>query len=95
MLLNIFTQESNIYFMGFVLSYVPCCGSQTVLDPYSEAVFIRNRITFMDPEPHMQKLLKMEAKAANLESQPTKIVVWSHLGKKISAKIFAWKNLIV
>ena len=75
--------------MGFLLSYVPCCGSQTVLDPYSEAVFIRNRITFMDPEPHMQKLLKMEAKAANLESQPTKIVVWSHLGKNFSAKIFA------
>ena len=89
MLLNIFTQESNIYFMGFVLSYVPCCGSQTVLDPYSEAVFIRKRITYMDPEPHMQKLLKMEAKAANLESQPTKIVVWSHLGKNFSAKIFA------
>ena len=33
---------------------VQCCGSGSVLDPYSGASWIRIRIPNMDPDPHMQ-----------------------------------------
>ena len=39
-----------------------CCGSGSVLDPYSGAFWIRIRIPNMDPDPHMTILDKMEAK---------------------------------
>ena len=31
-----------------------CCGSGSVLDPYSGASWIRIRIPNTDPDPHMQ-----------------------------------------
>ncbi len=37
-----------------LLTYTQCCGSGSVLDPYSGASWNRIRIQNTDPDPHMQ-----------------------------------------
>ena len=66
-----------------------CCGSGSVLDPYSGASLIRIRIRNTDPDPHMQIKNKMEAKDARFK------ILINNSETQLIKNFFMWQYLLI
>ena len=75
----------------YLTHFNQCCGSGSVLDPYSGDSWIRIRIpnTDLDPDPHMQIYDKMEAKGVRF-----KIPINNSSETQLIKNFFMWQHVL-